>query len=273
LSSPWRLRVIQDPKLRLIAAPAVRDRVVHHALLTDIGPVYERSFMHHSYAAGTGRGPHRAVFQYLTWLRRFRYRLHLDISGYFLNIDHARLRGDLFRRLEDTRTRWLIDIILRNSGTVYQQSLARRVLGVSSPNAGKGLPLGSWFSQWCGAYYLNPMDHYLKRVVKVPGYLRYMDDCVLFCDDKGHLEDCRTLLAAWLADNRGLTLNPNKLDVTPHHSPGVFLGYRISRSGISPSHKLRRRMKARLRLAAGKGDEALIRSIRAYGGLLCFPHG
>ncbi len=243
------------------------------SLLADIGPVYERSFIHHSYAAGSGRGPHRAVFQYLAWLRRFRYRLHLDIRGYFLNIDHARLRSDLFRQLEDAQTRWLIDVILRSSETVYRQPLAHRVLTASTPGAGKGLPLGSWFSQWCGAYYLNPMDHYLKRVLKVPGYLRYMDDCVLFCDDKSHLEDCRSLLAAWLAENRGLTLNPKKLNVTPNCSPGVFLGYRISRSGISPSRKLRRRMKARLRLAAEKGDDALIRSIRSYRGLLCFPHG
>jgi len=38
------------------------------------------------------------------------------------------------------------------------------------------LPLGSWLSQWCGAFYLDPMDHYVKRELKVPGYLRYMDD-------------------------------------------------------------------------------------------------
>ncbi len=80
---PWRLRVIRDPKTRLIAAPSIRDRVVHRALLDEIGPHYERSFIEHSYTGAIGRGPHRGVLQYLSWLRRYRYRLNLDIRQYF----------------------------------------------------------------------------------------------------------------------------------------------------------------------------------------------
>lgn len=269
--SHWRLRFIRDPKPRLIAAPAVRDRVLHHALLSEIGPVYERSFIHHSYAAGTGRGPHRAVLQYLAWLRRYRYRLHLDIRGYFLNIDHDRLLDDLFRRLKDQDTRALIQLLLASGAGVYRHPIARRLTGSAPPPPGRGLPLGSWLSQWCGAYYLDPMDHYVKRELKVPGYLRYMDDFVLFADDKGHLESVRAQLGEWLAEQRGLALNPKHQTVLPNRAPGVFLGYRLSVAGISPSRKLRRRMKRRLILAAEHGDEALVRSIRSYRGLLCFP--
>lgn len=270
--SPWRLSVICDPKLRLISAPAVRDRVIHHALLCEIGPVYERSFIEHSYAAGKGRGPHRAALQYLAWLRRFRYRLHLDISGYFLNIDHGRLKQDLFRRLKDPDTRGLLAATIGAGEAVYRHPLARRVLQERLPAPGRGLPLGSWFSQWAGAFYLDPMDQLVKRALKVPGYLRYMDDFVLFADDRPRLEECREILADWLAGYRALSLNPNHQAVLPNRDPGVFLGYRISRAGISPSRKLRRRMTRRLRRAACQGDEALIRSIRSYRGLLCFPY-
>ena len=271
-ASPWRLRAIEDPKLRLIAAPAVRDRVVHQALLAEIGPTYERSFIDHSFAAGNGRGPHRAVLQYLAWLRRFGYRLHLDVSGYFLNVDHGRLAEDIFGRLGDLDTRRLIERVIASGDTLYQHPLARRVLGGKAPPPGRGLPLGSWFSQWSGAYYLNPMDHYVKRALKVPGYLRYMDDFLLFADQRDRLEEARMALAEWLATHRGLRLNPKRLTVCPNAVPGVFLGDRVSRAGIAPSRKLRRRMKARLRHAAAAGEESLIRSIRSYRGLLCFPY-
>jgi RNA-directed DNA polymerase len=269
--SPWRLRLIRDPKPRLIAAPAVRDRVLHHALLSEIGPVYERSFIDHSYAAGTGSGPHRAVLQYLAWLRQYRHRLHLDIRGYFLNVDHDRLAGDLFRRLRDPDTRELIRRLLDAGAGVYRHPLARRLTGSAPPSRGLGLPLGSWLSQWCGAFYLDPMDHYVKRTLKIPGYLRYMDDFVLFCDDKGRLASARGLLGEWLEEQRGLALNPRHQEILPSRAPGVFLGYRLSPAGISPSRKLRRRMRRRLLLAAERGDQALVRSIRSYRGLLCFP--
>ncbi len=271
--SPWRLRLIHDPKLRLIAAPAVRDRIVHHALLAQIGPCYERGFIEHSYTAAPGRGPHRAVLQYLEWQRRFAFRLHLDISGYFLNIDHEILRAELFRRLCDPDTRQLIDRILASGARVYRHSLAREALGGSLPRPGTGLPLGSWFSQWCGTFYLDGLDHFIKRELRIPGYLRYMDDLMLFAPERERLLDARSAVAAWLANKRRLGLNPKHLEIIPNRNPGIFLGYRISRAGISPGRKLRRRMQGRLRLAASKGEEALVRSIHSYRGLLLFPHG
>lgn len=271
--SPWRLRVIRDPKVRLIAAPAIRDRVVHHALLAEIGPSFERRFIEHSYTVGEGRGPHRAVLQHLQWQRRFGFRLHLDIAGYFLNVDHRTLRLLLFRRLRDPDTRRLVDQILCSGGRVYRQATARRVLGDGRPAPGTGLPLGSWFSQWCGTFYLDGLDHFIKRKLKIPGYLRYMDDLVLFFDDPGRLREARWAIGEWLAAERRLTLNPKHLEVVPNRAPAVFLGYRISRSGIGPSRKLRRRMKDRLRRAVARGETALMRSIHAYRGLLLFPHG
>ena len=54
---PYSLKVVQDPKTRLIAAPAIVDRIVQNALLTEIGPAYERGFIDQSYACCTGRGP------------------------------------------------------------------------------------------------------------------------------------------------------------------------------------------------------------------------
>ena len=112
----------------------------------------------------------------------------------------------------------------------------------------------------------------IKRELKIPGYERYMDDLVLFADDKALLLDARTAIAAWLQDERQLQMNPKHLTVEPTRTPAVFLGYRISRAGLAPSRKLRRRFRRRLRAAAAQGEETLVRSIRSYRGLLLFPH-
>jgi retron-type reverse transcriptase len=269
--SPWRLHGIRDPKTRLIAAPAVRDRVLHHALLGEIGPGFERRYIEQSFAAGHGRGPHRAVLYFLACQRQYAWRLHLDISAYFLSISHARLLALFAARIADADTRDLLRLVVQSGEGVYRSRLAAAILGERCPQRGWGLPLGSWFSQWCGNFYLDGLDHFIKRELKIHGYQRYMDDFVLFAKDKTQLLDARTAIASWLSEARELRLNPKHLIVEPTCAPAVFLGYRVSRAGISPSRKLHRRFRQRLQVAAAKGEEALCRTIRSYQGLLLFP--
>lgn len=110
----------------------------------------------------------------------------------------------------------------------------------------------------------------MKRELKVAAYLRYMDDFVLFGNDPVALAAARSSIAAWLDQERRLTLNPKRWDVVPTTHPGIFLGYRMSRSGISPSRKLRCSMSRRLRRAAEQGYESLVCSLKSYRGLLLF---
>ena len=117
------------------------------------------------------------------------------------------------------------------------------------------MALGSYLSQWCGTFYLDGLDHFVKRELKIEGYLRYMDDSVLFGDDRARLVDARAAVAEWLRREGRLELNPKRGDVVPNTHAGTFLGYRVSRSGITPSRKLCRSMQGRLRTAANKGHE------------------
>jgi retron-type reverse transcriptase len=245
--------------------------VLHHALLSEIGPLFESRFIDQSFAAGRGLGPHRAVLYFLHCQRRYTWRLHLDIAAYFLSIGHRRLPELLAERINDDDTLDLIGRIISAGEMVYGSRLAQRVLGTRCPPAGYGLPLGSWFSQWCGNFYLDGLDHYIKRELKIPGYGRFMDDFVLFDNDKAVLIEARAAVAEWLARERGLSLNPKHLNIEPTSAAAVFLGYRVSRAGISPSRKLRRRLQQRMRIAADKGEQALIRTVQSYRGLLLFP--
>lgn len=269
---PFLLHVIRDPKVRLIAAAPIRDRVLHQALVGELGPHYEPSFIEHSYAVGVGRGPQRASLRYLAWLRQYDFRLALDIRRYFPSIRHEILLGLFAHRLRDRATLALLERLLGVGGAVYRTAVAQDVLGLREEPlpAGAGLPIGSYLSQWSGAFYLDGLDHYIKRSLRIPGYLRYMDDFVLFSDDQKQLEQAREDIGQWLADNRGLTLGHKRWHVQPCREPARFLGYRICRAGLLPGPKLRRRMPARLRAAAANGPQALERSIASYRGIFLF---
>ena len=94
---------------------------------------------------------------------------------------------------------------------------------------------------------------------------------MLFTEDRAQLLDARASVGDWLREQRALRLNPKRLAVDPTWTLATFVGYRISRAGIAPGRKLRRNFRRRLRAAAERGEESLIRTIRSYRGLLVFP--
>ncbi len=262
--------MIRDPKTRLVAAPALPDRIVQHALLTEIGPPYESGFIDQSFACCTGRGPHRALLAHLAWARRFRYRLCLDVRRYFASIHHETLTGLFAERLRDPQTLALIRAFLRAGGAVYRSPQAAEVFGLAADPLppGCGLPLGSYLSHWSGALYLDGLDHYVKRTLRVKGYLRYMDDLAFFGDDRAELEDVREQVRTWLLRERGLELKPRRDAVQPTTQPTTCLGFRISRAGLLPGPKAKRRLKRLLEHGDELGHDRLVRSLVSYRGLL-----
>ena len=171
--------LIHDPKRRLISAAPFRDRVVHHALCNLIEPLFERQFIFDTYANRVGKGTHRALDRATQYLRRFRYVLPLDICQFFPAIDHAILFARLSRTLHDPRVLDLCQRILRSGQDVlvaeYQMTYfpGDDLFAAHRP---RGLPIGNLTSQFWANVYLNDLDHFIKRHLRVPGYVRYVDD-------------------------------------------------------------------------------------------------
>jgi hypothetical protein len=115
---------------------------------------------------------------------------------------------------------------------------------------------------------LLPSDvhHYVKRVLKIASYQRYMDDITLFHDDPAVLESARNEIEAWLAQERGLTLSI--ATVRPTRDPSTYLGFRVSRAGLAPGPKAKRRLKQRLSRAGLTAPAQLARGLQAYRGVL-----
>ena len=222
---------IHDPKHRIVSAAPFRDRVVHHAFCAVCEPIFERGFVHDSYANRVGKGTHRAVARYEKYRDRYRHVLRCDIFRYFHTIDHEILKRDLRRRLAGERTLDLADRIIDGSNPqepVYQlfpgddlfTPLERR----------RGLPIGNLTSQFFSNLYLDCMDHFCKEVLRAKGYVRYVDDFVLFHDDREQLEEWRRRLTRFL-EGRRLRLHPRKTLIQPTSEEAKFLGFVLLPAG------------------------------------------
>ena len=71
---------------------------------------------------------------------------------------------------------------------------------------------------------LDDMDHYIKEVLRIKGYVRYMDDFILIHESKAHLQYCLAEIARILTD-LGLELNKKKTGIQPVKNGIHFLGF------------------------------------------------
>lgn len=237
---------IYDPKPRMISAAPFRDRVVHHALMNVIAPLFERSFIYDSYANRIGKGTHRAIRRYQQFLRQYKYVLVCDIKKYFPSIDHALLKSLIRRRIADARTLWLIDLIVDASNT--QEFVQDHFPGddLFTPiERRKGLPIGNLTSQFFANLYVDPLDHFVKEELRCPAYLRYVDDMALFGDSKSQLWTWHNCISQFL-DSIRLKLHLRRSHLLPSHIGWLFLGQQVFRSHRRLSSKNVKAFKKRL---------------------------
>lgn len=274
--SHFDLVAIRDPKPRLIARVPIRDRVLHTALVTLIEPVFAPSFTDDDFACRRGLGTHRALLRLVELTRRYRFALHLDIRSYFPSIDREILKGLLRRRLRDRRFLAVVERVLDQGHGLYSQPAHRRIAGLHPdwPPPDRGLPIGSYTSQLFAAHiYLNAVDHFVKRDLKVRGYLRYVDDLFCFADRRCELRAARRAIAAWLEEERHLRLKHPEARVLSCRGHLVALGHRVSRQGVEPLARAARRFRRRLAVAGVGGHRHgrpvdLRRSLAAHIGVL-----
>lgn len=224
---PYHSFYIHDPKKRLISAAPFRDRVVHHALCLLIEPIFEARFIHDSYANRVGQGTHRALDRCTYFARRYRYVLPCDIRQHFPSIDHAILRQILAKQIACSNTMWLIDQILAGGMGILSEEYelvyfpGDDLLAATRP---RGLPIGNLTSQFWSNCYLNPLDHFVKRDLKCPAFIRYVDDMLLFADDKQTLQRWRAAIIDYLVNLR-LVIHTEQSQPRPVSEGIPFLGF------------------------------------------------
>ena len=226
---PYRHFTIHYPKRRKISAAPFRDRVVHHALVRQIEPIFERRFIHDSYACRVGKGTHRALDRCQEFARQRKYVLQWDLVQFFPSVDLQILRGILARPIADPDTLWLIDRILDSGAGVLDDEYDMVYFPGDDLTAAcrpRGLPIGNLTSQFWANCLLNELDQFVKRELKCRHYLRYVDDGLLFHDDRRTLHCWRLAMGEFSVGLR-LKLHERQARVYPVSSGIPFLGFRV----------------------------------------------
>ncbi|TSA08009.1 MAG: hypothetical protein D4R73_09135 [Deltaproteobacteria bacterium] len=204
---PYFKFMVYEPKPRVIYAPAFRDIVLQHAIYRVIYPIFDRTFISTSFACRNGYGTHKASDYTQKALRHYgndAYILKLDVRKFFYSIDRQILRGLIEGKIKDRR---LVDAMMLFADT-------------GDP---LGIPIGNLLSQLYALIYLNPVDHFIKRVLKVRHYVRYVDDMVLIGLSREQALAYRGLIVEYLKTKLHLELSKSTIQRIKR---GVnFVGY------------------------------------------------
>lgn len=234
---------ICEPKERIISRlPFYPDRIVHHAVLSVLEPIFVAHFTADTYSCIKKRGIHAAVRKMKAALQDesdTTYCLKLDIRKFYPSVNHDILKQLLRRKFKDTDLLQLLDEII---------------------DSAPGLPIGNYLSQFFANYYLSFFDHWLKEVKGVRYYFRYADDLVILGDSKAVLHALLEDIKEYLAVNLALDVKPNH-QVFPVEARGIdFVGYVFRHTHT----RMRKRIKQRFAKAVANNQGA--QSIASYRG-------
>lgn len=208
----YRHFMVAEPKPRQISAPAFRDVVVQHAIYGLLNPIFDRVFVHDSYGCRVAKGTHMASDRTQQYLREAvggNFTLQLDIRRFYYSIDRDILRKLIERKIKDRR---LVELMMQfaNDG-----------------HGSLGIPIGNLLSQLYALIYLDPLDHFVKREMKVKKYVRYVDDFILWCETREQAAERRDTIIAFLGARLALTLS--RWTIAPVRRGVNFVGFRTWR--------------------------------------------
>jgi retron-type reverse transcriptase len=162
-------------------------------------------------------------------LRRYKYVLNLDVRQFFQSVVHQILLSILSRSIADQRAINLIRKIIASGNGIQADEYDMVYFpddNIFSASRPRGLPIGNLTSQNWANVYLNELDQYAKRVLKCRAYIRYVDDMVLFSDEKEQMNQWRADIIQY-AQTLRLTLHEESSQSRPSHTGVSFLGFQV----------------------------------------------
>lgn len=186
----------------------MKDRIVQHAIMIHIEPIFRKTFIADTYSSIKGRGIHLALKRVKRAIRNsgYKYYLKLDIKKCYPSLDQSILKLKLSRLFKDKKLLNLLYIII--------------------DSCNKGVPIGNYTSQYFNNFYFSKFDHWIKEKMRVKYYFRYCDDMVILGNDKEQLWDLLKDIKNQI-DLLNVTLKPNYQLYQIEIKSIDFLGYNI----------------------------------------------
>ena len=209
--------ILRDPKTRKISKSDFRDRIVHHALVQVIEPIFDKSFIYDSCANRIGKGNLFALKRFEIFKRKITKNLKIeafcfkaDIKHYFFEVNHQILLSILKRKIKDEKT---MELVLRILNNLPEGQI-------------KGMPLGNLTSQFFANVYLNELDFFVKQNLKAKFYIRYVDDFVILHNSREQLEKWRIMIDYFLKETLKIEIHRQKSRIFSLSRGVDFVGFR-----------------------------------------------
>lgn len=157
-----------------------------------------------------------------------RYCYKIDLHHFYQSINHEVLKQKYRKVFKDPELLWVLDEIADSINTATADDLIELSLsGEVEVDPNTGIPIGNYMSQYSGNFYLSSFDHWVKEVLHVKHYYRYMDDVVIFASTKEELHEIHKRVTAYTRDYLYLSIKGN-YQIFPTKVRGVdFVGYRF----------------------------------------------
>ncbi len=258
---PLNVFIVNKPVKREVFAAKFRDRIVHHLVVNKLNHLFEREFIYDSYSCRKNKGTLFGIERIKRFIRSCsnNYKddcwiLKADIKGYFMSINKDILVEKLVDFIERNckepdkdKVIWLCEEIINNNSTknCFMKSPRYKWRGLpkskslfySKPRC--GLPIGNYTNQIFANFYLNFFDHFMKNVLKIKYYGRYVDDFILILKDKHSVGLVLSKMRDFLGKELELNTHPRKI-YFQHYSKGVaFLGAYIKPWRVYSSRRVK----------------------------------
>lgn len=192
-TSAYDIFTIHEPKERQIyRLPYYPDRIVHHAIMNVLEPIWFRTFTHNTYSCVKGRGIEGCARKVERIIKSYEgrplYCLKIDIKKFYPSIRHDVLKRIVRRKIKDSDLLWLLDEIIDSTD---------------------GLPIGNYLSQFLANLMLCYFMHTVNERLRLD-CTEYADDIVFFADSKERLHTAfREVIRPYIEDELLLTVKAN----------------------------------------------------------------
>ena len=255
-TSAYDVFTIHEPKERLIyRLPYYPDRIVHHAIMNVLEPIWVKTFTHNTFSCIKGRGIEGCARHVDRIIRRYDGRplfcLKIDIKKFYSSINHDALKRIVRRKIKDKDLLWLLDEII---------------------DSADGLPIGNYLSQYLANLYLAYFMHKVNEELKVES-AEYADDIVFFADSKEALHEVFRIIRRYIEDGLNLTIKGNyqifPIAVNRYDKRGRALDY-VGYNFFRKQKLMRKRIKKNFcRAVARLNARQAIVPIKEYARAIC----
>lgn len=222
------------PKVRKVIYIDYRSKVIQRAIYNVLNPRICKTFIEDTYACIAGRGQLAAMQKLYGWFRDARtsgekwYYYKFDVAKFFYRIDHEILMKICAKKIGDKKALDLIRYYIDNKAIPFGMPIDADQLTIKEEDMlyDVGIPIGGGLSHMLGNMYLDPLDQFVKRVLRVKRYIRYMDDIILMDTDKERLKECGIRMSEFIEKNLHLEFN-RKTALRPASLGCEFVGYMI----------------------------------------------